>query len=78
MIHVCLCECFCVCMQKSNRVSLIPGLSAGHRGGNHTKTPVTWLANQNLFISTVTGTHLEGSRFIWALLSLQSSQESHS
>lgn len=75
---------FCVYMhvwwQQSNSVSLslIRGLSTGHWGGNSTETSVIWLANQNLFISTVTGTYLEGWRFIWALLSLQSSQESHS
>lgn len=75
----------CVCMhvwlqQQSNSLSLslILGLSTGHWGGNSTETSVIWLANQNLFISTVTGTHLEGWRFIWAVLSLQSSQESHS
>lgn len=54
------------------------GLSAGHHGGSSTEASVIWLADQNLFISSVTETHLEERRFIWTPLSLQASQESYS
>lgn len=58
-------------------LSLGLGLSAGHWGGSSAAASVIWLADQNPFISSVTETHLEERRFIWTLLSRQSSQESY-
>lgn len=62
-----------VCMSACNSL----GLSAGHRGGSGIRASVIWLADQDLFIPSVTETHLEETRFIWTLLSVQPSQESY-
>lgn len=64
--------------KAARRAGSSVGLSAGHHGGSSTGASVLWLADQNLFISSVTETHLEERRFIWTPLSLQASQESYS